>query len=62
MKYPEYTDEDAGFHKITFPIRAGADGRFPAIEVKLNGDTANTNPSRERYSKLFFIPSGEMRG
>jgi hypothetical protein len=26
-----------GFHTTVLPINAGADGRFPAIAVKLNG-------------------------
>jgi hypothetical protein len=26
-----------GFHSTTLPIRAGAVGRLPAMEVKLNG-------------------------
>jgi hypothetical protein len=30
----------AGFQIATFPIIAGAVGRFPAIAVKLNGVTA----------------------
>src|SRR5687767_7509741 len=31
---------EAGFQTTVFPISAGAVGRFPAIEVKLNGVTA----------------------
>ena len=50
--YPEYTDDDAGFQIATLPISAGALGRFPAIEVKLNGETANINPSKGLYSNL----------
>tara|TARA_B100000686_G_C16060965_1_gene604638 strand:- start:46 stop:201 length:156 start_codon:yes stop_codon:yes gene_type:complete len=51
MKKDEYTDVDAGFQSDTFPIMAGAVGRLPEIEVKLNGETAKTKPSRGRYSK-----------
>ena len=29
-----------GFHTTTLPMSAGAVGRFPAIDVKLNGVTA----------------------
>ena len=34
------TAEDAGFHTTVLPMRAGAVGRFPAIDVKLKGVTA----------------------
>ena len=61
-KYPEYTLEDAGFHRATLPINAGAVGKFPAMEVKLIGVTAKTNPSSGRYSTIFHIPSGEYSG
>jgi hypothetical protein len=44
------TVEDAGFHSTALPINAGAVGRLPAIEAKLNGVTAKTKPSRARYS------------
>ena len=54
-----YTAEDAGFHIATFPIRAGAVGKLPAMEVKLNGVIANTKPSKGLFSNLFQIPSGE---
>jgi hypothetical protein len=37
-----------GFHTTTLPSSAGADGRFPAIAVKLNGVMASTNPSSGR--------------
>ena len=33
-------DEEAGFQTTVLPMRAGAVGRFPAIEVKLKGVTA----------------------
>src|SRR3954464_1769202 len=51
--------ESEGFHTTTFPIKAGAPGRLPAIAVKLNGVTAYTKPSRGRYSTLFHTP-GEL--
>ena len=35
-------------------------GRFPAIEVKLNGVTAKTNPSSGRYSIRFHTPGEEI--
>jgi hypothetical protein len=41
------------------PIIAGAVGRLPAIAVKLNGATANTNPSSARYSTRFHTPGEE---
>ena len=37
-----------GFQTTVFPMSAGADGRLPAIAVKLNGVTAYTNPSSGR--------------
>ena len=36
----EYIALDAGFQTTVLPIRAGAVGRFAAIDVKLNGVTA----------------------
>jgi hypothetical protein len=47
---PVKTVDDAGFHNTVLPMSAGAVGRFPAIEAKLKGVTANTKPSRARYS------------
>ena len=38
----------AGFHRTTLPIKAGAVGRLPAMDVKLNGVTAKTKPSKGR--------------
>ena len=40
--------ERDGFHTTVLPISAGAVGRLPAMEVKLKGVTASTNPSRGR--------------
>src|SRR5487761_1040802 len=48
-----------GFHTTTLPSRAGAVGRFPAIEVKLNGVIASTNPSSGRYSIRFHVPGAD---
>ena len=45
-----------GFHTTTLPSSAGAVGRFPAIEVKLNGVMASTKPSSGRYSIRFQTP------
>ena len=39
-----------GFQTTVLPISAGAVGRLPPIDVKLNGVTAYTKPSRPRYS------------
>ena len=50
----------AGFHTIALPIKAGELVRFAAIAVKLNGDTAKTNPSRGRYSMRFQMPGDEI--
>ena len=61
-KYPEYTHDEAGLNNATLPNKAGAQDKFAAIEVKLNGVTAKTKPSRDLYSVLFFIPSGEYLG
>src|ERR687886_401297 len=55
-QYAEYAAVDAGFQSTTFPISAALVGRFPAIAVKLNGETAKTNPSRGRYSIRFQTP------
>src|SRR5207245_9993710 len=49
----EYLALDAGFHTTAFPISAGAVGTSASTDVKLNGVTAYTNPSRPRYSTLF---------
>ena len=46
----------------TFPIKVGAVGRLAAILVKLNGVTANINPSRGRYSILLLVGGGEWIG
>ena len=51
---------DAGFHTTMLPISAGELGRLPAIAVKLNGETANTNPSSGRYSSRFQTPGDEI--
>ena len=53
MSQDEYAAVVAGFQRTVFPIIAGAVGKFPPIDVKLNGVTANTKPSRPRYSDLF---------
>jgi hypothetical protein len=42
-----------GFQTTTLPISAGAVGRLAAIDVKLNGVIASTNPSSGRYSSRF---------
>ena len=46
----------AGFQTTVLPISAGAEGRFAPIAVKLNGLTANTNPSSGRSSSRFQTP------
>jgi hypothetical protein len=48
MKCAAYCCVGLGFQMTTLPIRAGAVGRLPAIEVKLNGVIAYTKPSRGR--------------
>ena len=50
---------EAGFQREVQPVRAGAVGRLPPMEVKLNGDTAKTNPSSARYSMRFHMPAEE---
>ena len=62
MKYAGYTVLLAGFQIATLPIRAGADGKFAAILVKLKGVTAKTKPSRDRCSMEFLVGSGEYIG
>src|SRR5215472_1021851 len=49
-----------GFHTTTLPSRAGAVGRLPAIEVKLNGVIARMKPSSGRYSIRFQIPGEDI--
>jgi hypothetical protein len=51
---------EAGFHSTTLPISAGAVGRLAPMAVKLNGVTANTNPSSGRCSARFHWPGAEM--
>jgi hypothetical protein len=41
------------------PSSAGAVGRLPAIEVKLNGVMASTKPSSGRYSIRFQLPGAD---
>src|SRR5215211_7150725 len=55
-QYAEYIAVVAGFQTTVLPISAGLPGRLPAIAVKLNGVTANTNPSSGRYSIRFHTP------
>jgi hypothetical protein len=54
---PVKTVDDAGFHNTVLPIKAGAVGRLPAMEAKLKGVTAKTNPSSARYSTWSQCPS-----
>src|SRR5271157_954974 len=60
IAHAEYTAVEAGFHSTVLPISAGEVGRLPPIEVKLNGVTANTNPSSARYSMRFQVPAEEI--
>ena len=55
----EYICVFDGFQTTVLPIKAGADGRLPAIAVKLKGVRANTKPSKPRCSILFQIDSSE---
>ena len=55
-KCAEYTAVDAGLNTTVLPIIAADVGRLPAMAVKLNGDTAKTNPSSGRYSIRFHVP------
>lgn len=45
-------DVSAGFQITTFPIKAGALARFPAIAVKLNGGIAAQNPFKKKRQKI----------
>ena len=51
-----------GFHTTTLPSIAGADGRLPAIAVKLNGVIAATKPSSGRTSVEFQRPGACSSG
>ena len=62
IKYAGNTALDAGFHKHTFPISAGDDGRLPPIEAKLKGETAKTKPSSGLISREFFTKFEEYIG
>ena len=55
MKCEENCWVGLGFHTTVQPISAGAVGRLPAIEVKLNGVIARTNPSSGRWSSRFHV-------
>src|SRR5690606_18593666 len=59
-KAAAYTWVLAGFHTTTLPHMAGAEGKLPLIAVKLKGVTANTKPSKARYSIRLLKPSGEI--
>ena len=50
-----------GFHTTTLPMRAGAQGRLPAIAVKLKGVMAYTKPSRGRYSRRLLEISAHVK-
>src|SRR2546423_15600818 len=58
-KCAEYAAVDAGFQSTVLPIRAALVGRLPAIDVKLKGDTAKTNPSSGRYSIRVHVPGAD---
>ena len=49
----------AGFHSTVLPIIAGAVGKLAAIDVKLKGVIASTNPSRGRASSWFQVPGAD---
>ena len=51
-----------GFHTTVLPISTGAKSRFAAMDVKLKGEIASTNPSSGRWSVWFHCPRGETRG
>jgi len=48
----------AGFQTTVLPSTAGPNARL-FMQVKLNGDTANTKPSSGRYSAWFHIPGSD---
>lgn len=60
----ESNEVDAGFHNTTFPkrldeplknilpIRAGDEGKFAPIAVKLKGEIATTYPSYSRLKRI----------
>ena len=56
VKWAAYCCVGDGFQITTFPIKAGAVGKFPAMDVKLNGVIASTKPSSGRYSIRFHTP------
>ena len=55
----DWIAEGDGFHRIVLPICAGAAHRLAAIDVKLNGVTANTKPSSGRCSRRFHMPGAD---
>src|SRR4029450_9127466 len=60
VKCAAYCWVGLGFQMTTFPINAGAVGRLPAIEVKLNGVMAYTKPSRGGEAALCHAPADEI--
>jgi hypothetical protein len=48
----------AGFQTTVLPRTAGPNARL-FMQVKLNGDTANTKPSSGRYSAWFHMPGSD---
>ena len=44
-RYMLETADEAGFHTTVLPIKAGAVGRFPAMDAKLKGVMARIKPS-----------------
>ena len=45
-------DFSEGFQTTVLPIRAGVEGRFTPMAVKLNGVSARTKPSSGRWSMM----------
>ena len=58
-KWAAYTADEAGFQTTVLPMSAGAVGRLPAIEGKLNGVSASTKPSSGRCSSRFQQPGAD---
>src|SRR5438445_10862000 len=60
MTWAAYTAVEAGFQTTVLPMIAGAVGRLPPIEVKLNGVTSKAKPSIGRWTTGFQLQVYEL--
>ena len=60
ITFAEYIWDLEAFHTTVLPIKATLEHKLPAMDVKLKGLSAKMKPSIGLYSKLFFIPLGDI--